>query len=637
MQLASRRFLRSSLALIAIAAAGCSSGDLADVGTLDAGANADAAPRPDARADAAAPDAVALDGEAPDAEALDAEASDAAPPDGGVPSGQLAGTAARGAPIAGARVVLKDHHGISRTATTTAAGRFTIDVAGLLPPFLLRVGTSSSALYGVASAEGIANLHPLTDLIIRVFYALLEVSIESAFDNLGSASEMPTPLQVSTLEQLIRRAIARWLQAAGLDPASFDLITSPFDADGTGFDAVLDQTTVIGEVIRIADAATAQTSTVGYDGLGLVRIDTSVRGSGAQSGSSESTLIQVGSAWMDAEAGVLAALGRFRDTVNTRGAALADSDLLPLMASDLLEGGQDRTLYAAGLTGGIRGATVLRLDVARIDAFDGSMATVRIRANVLAQIGPATFSGQLPFSFRRDGTEYKLWGDQRVLDTEGSVQMEMRTDSTSAGEDTHLSINVDATAPQGVVSSVRLTGGPFNDVAVVKQQITRTQTLRPTPTSTRALVLEVFLANTGPVASLPSPGTPFAFTVTPSAGPIASYEVTSNGFSGEPLRYVATPATHSLSAILGQTLTVTWQRPATYAVARIGLSGHVSDGNTQVFVGEEEIPTDATMGTLDFPAVMPGSGNTITEAVFNLSINGPNGERSIVIYSFDQP
>jgi hypothetical protein len=94
------------------------------------------------------------------------------------------------------------------------------------------------------------------------------------------------------------------------------------------------------------------------------------------------------------------------------------------------------------------------------------------------------------------------------------------------------------------------------------------------------------------------------------------------------------PTTHALSAVVGHTLTVSWQLPRTYATTHVELNGSVSDARTVVYF-EQRGNTGATSGTIDYPATMPGSGNAIVQAGMQLSIDGPNGEHGTVRYIFE--
>lgn len=85
---------------------------------------------------------------------------------------RLSGVAAIGAPIVNATVSVKDATGQVRTATTAGAGAsspgsFEMDVSTLTPPFILRVQRPTGEfLYSAAPGEGLANLNPLSTLIL---------------------------------------------------------------------------------------------------------------------------------------------------------------------------------------------------------------------------------------------------------------------------------------------------------------------------------------------------------------------------------------------------------------------------------------------------------------------------------------
>lgn len=54
------------------------------------------------------------------------------------PTSTISGTAAVGAPLAGATVTVKDAQGTSRTGTTAANGSYSLDSSGLTPPSSFR-------------------------------------------------------------------------------------------------------------------------------------------------------------------------------------------------------------------------------------------------------------------------------------------------------------------------------------------------------------------------------------------------------------------------------------------------------------------------------------------------------------------
>lgn len=95
----------------------------------------------------------------------------------------VAGVAAVGAPIVGT-VTLKDVVGATRTATTSATGAFSLNVSGLTPPFFLLAANTleTVTLYSIAPTPGIANINPLTHLIVVAAATNVDATITNPSD-----------------------------------------------------------------------------------------------------------------------------------------------------------------------------------------------------------------------------------------------------------------------------------------------------------------------------------------------------------------------------------------------------------------------------------------------------------------------
>ena len=88
-----------------------------------------------------------------------------------------------------------------------------------------------------------------------------------------------------------------------------------------------------------------------------------------------------------------------------------------------------------------------------------------------------------------------------------------------------------------------------------------------------------------------------------------------------------------VDATLGQPLTVTWTPPTTFAVEAINLGGHVStEGNAFECQVDVNVAATASSGAITFPSTC--HGQPATGATINVSANGPNGERNIILYFF---
>jgi hypothetical protein len=188
----------------------------------------------------------------------------------------LTGTAATGAPIAG-DVTVKDANGIELTIATSSDGSFTLDVASLTPPYLLKVmpADGTDTLYSFASENGqTVNLTPATNLVM--FLANGKADLDTLYGSWDGTGVSETEVQAA--EETVRANLFDQMQGDGVGAASFDLLTSPFTADGTGFDKVLDDITIAvdasaGTFTFLADIAFDENATLPATG-GSISITT---------------------------------------------------------------------------------------------------------------------------------------------------------------------------------------------------------------------------------------------------------------------------------------------------------------------------------------------------------------------------
>ena len=152
-------------------------------------------------------------------------------------STKLSGTAATGAPIDGT-VTVKDADGVEKDIATSVDGSFVLDVAGMKPPYLVKVMPSSGpTLYSFAAQNGqTVNLTPTTNL--AMFLASGKADLDAMYVNWDGTAV--TELEVDAAEGVVRANLVTEIENAGLDAASFDLFTTPFSADGSGIDGVMD-------------------------------------------------------------------------------------------------------------------------------------------------------------------------------------------------------------------------------------------------------------------------------------------------------------------------------------------------------------------------------------------------------------
>lgn len=166
---------------------------------------------------------------------------------------RLEGTAAIGAPMAGASITVVDSDPATAdpaAVTADAQGRFGIDVSGLRAPLLVRAqgtvdGEAVRHLAVVpevtAGATATANVTPLTSAIATLVAPGGDVAALGTPATLASAA---TAAAVGSAAALLVDTLKSDAATAALLPAGFDPLRTPFAADGTGADAVLHQVAV---------------------------------------------------------------------------------------------------------------------------------------------------------------------------------------------------------------------------------------------------------------------------------------------------------------------------------------------------------------------------------------------------------
>ena len=162
----------------------------------------------------------------------------------GVEGSGLKGTAATGAPMMNVEVSLRDQMGTHRSTATDAAGKFTFDPLGLTPPYLLKATAQDGTVYyTVATAVGVANINPLTDVAARNWFLAEGRDINAEFSSNAAMTKAPDTATVNGIVQTLTGLFALAYDTFGVHP-DFNFQRQVFNADHTGFDRLLDFTTV---------------------------------------------------------------------------------------------------------------------------------------------------------------------------------------------------------------------------------------------------------------------------------------------------------------------------------------------------------------------------------------------------------
>jgi hypothetical protein len=158
----------------------------------------------------------------------------------------LSGTAATGAPFDGI-VYVQDVLGMEvNTATDPATGDWSVSVGGMTAPFLVKAvpnGVGDTLYSYAATANLTANITPLSSLAL--FLAMNNNSLDDLYTNWVTNHSQLTAQTILNEQAVINANFAAEMTAVGLDHTTFDIIADAFNADGTGFDALLDDLLVV--------------------------------------------------------------------------------------------------------------------------------------------------------------------------------------------------------------------------------------------------------------------------------------------------------------------------------------------------------------------------------------------------------
>lgn len=177
------------------------------------------------------------------------------------------GTAAMGRALSGALVTLEDARGQSVSTLSASDGHFQLSVAGLTAPFLLKADDGrGQVMFGAAGEAGVANVDPLTDTMLRAWYGAHGTDPAAAF----TAHAVPDAKGLALLDRGFAQALQESLGSQGLDADKFSPLSTPFDANGKGFDRLLDGLTVARGALSLTDGFTGRQLSIDVEDHALV-------------------------------------------------------------------------------------------------------------------------------------------------------------------------------------------------------------------------------------------------------------------------------------------------------------------------------------------------------------------------------
>lgn len=550
----------------------------------------------------------------------------------------LSGTVATGSPVAGAALQVRDMRGRTATTTTASDGTYTATVGGMTPPFMVRATWQNRNMYALAYGGGTANVTPYSHALMAAWCQSQQTSLDTMYTS-PSSTRLPSQASARLAVRAMVTQMARHMEAHGLT-RGFDPVGTPFVANHTGFDAVLDDTQLTSDTTLDATTGDIRTTATfaGLQDAGgyALRLRAQVRhgASGATSSTTTTTrLCTMTQTFDNALEGVSALLERLMATINAKGAALQASDIAPLLPADFIDQGQDATTFSENLVTLVAGRTVTAARVESIDAIDTALRTATVTATFDTDTG--SFSIQMTFQFR-SGNAWAWHGDRRAAPNRACVAFQnARTIDNSTDSGFVPQVIVDLLAPRASVSGVTVddpTATFFATPATTVPKLAQIDVTRST-----ALMDEFRLAATA--ASPPPPGTVFTLVVSPSAGPAVTARATvrtttTDTLAGYGLTVGGAPVPHALGSIAGQSPVVSWTLPTTFTpvcqtatvIARTAACTRVTTVRA--------LPT-ATTATVLVPTTITNplttTADPVTEATLVVRSLGPNSE-DIAVY-----
>jgi hypothetical protein len=180
----------------------------------------------------------------------------------------MQGTAAVGAPMAGASIVVIDTKGATATATADANGQYTVQITGMTAPLVVLASgpnDTDATQVSVVPSMGtgstvVANATPLTTAV-----SALLTSTGNASDLASNSTVLAavTPASVAAAVNNLKTALTPILAANSVNATTFDPIGTPFTANHTGLDGVIDAVQVVAapgggeELVSTADPTTS--------------------------------------------------------------------------------------------------------------------------------------------------------------------------------------------------------------------------------------------------------------------------------------------------------------------------------------------------------------------------------------------
>lgn len=158
------------------------------------------------------------------------------------------GTASDGAPISNAVIRVIDNAGRSVSGLTDTQGYYRVRIDGFTPPLIASVARRNGAFWyapsvSIVKVRGFVTIN-LTGLTDKLAFDVAKGAGQTTSAQLSPKLLSSNPGALADAKVALNTLLASQILDAGLDPATFDPVTTPFKFDKTGYDKLLSGLTI---------------------------------------------------------------------------------------------------------------------------------------------------------------------------------------------------------------------------------------------------------------------------------------------------------------------------------------------------------------------------------------------------------
>ena len=278
--------------------------------------------------------------------------------DGGGDSGAGAGGGAGdGAPGVGGLVTITDSSGKAVTTTTNVNGQYKVSVTGFVTPLVATVSKNGRVLTSFTTATPVVGrtvLINITGLTDKVASDLVGLSGQVGAIKLTANIILQQAANINSVIRSVNSSIASLLAANGLNPSTFDPMTTKLVTNHTGYDAVLDALNITNggnvptRIVPLTPLEAAKQFFKGLRDTAGAYSNTSNTGDLDSAGDKLNTAISAATSPIDED--VLKILGNFSDAEKMYDRFRSGSSSVVFLNAGNLVFGQTTTRNSAGTT-----------------------------------------------------------------------------------------------------------------------------------------------------------------------------------------------------------------------------------------------------------------------------------------------